>query len=377
MSKSLGNSIDPLTIIDAYSADALRFSLMMITATGQDVFLSDEKFEIGRNFGTKLWNAARFIRMQMGDEPGADRVARDAALPPVDAGGLAPDDKHILARLDEAVAACRDSLEKRRFNDAAQALYEFLWHQFCDWYVEYSKQALGGDDADRRETVLRVLNHVLERSLRLLHPLMPFLTEELWHAMGYGSDDELIMLAAWPRAAGAPALAQAGIDAASVAYVTRKHELIRAARTLRADYGIAPTRRIDYLVRPHDAEAGARLQDDASAIKLLLRAAGLTVDPELTPGKAMPSAVCELGTVYMPLEGLVDVEAEQARLRGQLEKIDGDLKRLAAKLDNESFVTKAPRHVVDRQVARKRELVEKRGKLTHLIEMLDEAGATQ
>src|SRR3989339_1507589 len=155
MSKSLGNSIDPLTIIDEFSADALRFSLMMITATGQDIFLSNDKFEIGRNFGTKLWNAARFMKMHMsgGENPESaiqnSEIQKWGMSPCFDAKLLSPDDRHILARLNEAIAGCMDNLDKCRFNDVAHVLYEFVWHQYCDWYVECSKDTLYGSDMAR------------------------------------------------------------------------------------------------------------------------------------------------------------------------------------------------------------------------------------
>jgi len=345
---------------------------MMITATGQDVYVSDEKFEIGRNFGTKIWNAARFIRLQMGEESGAAYIDRAAALPPVDPAGLTADDKHILARLDEAIAGCDENLQRCRFNDAAQTLYEFLWHQFCDWYVEYAKEALYGDDAQRRRTVLCVLNFALERALRLLHPMMPFLTEELWHAMGYGSEDELIMLAPWPRQAGTRAMTAAGIDAASVGYVSDKHDLIRAGRVLRADYGIPPGKKVEYMVKPNSADTAARLRADAGTIAALLRASNLTIDADLAVRGAMPSEIGTLGTVYMPLKGLVDIDAERERLAGQLAKTEGDLKRVTAKLENQGFVSNAPPPVVEKQRARKQELLQKREKLTRLVAILSE-----
>ena len=234
MSKSLGNSIDPLDIIRQYSADALRFSLIMLTATGQDVYVSTEKFEIGRNFGTKIWNAARFMQMHT-----KDRIVdlEDVKFEP---GRLSADDQHILARLNESIAACAENLDLFRFNDYAKTLYEFIWHQFCDWYVEYSKQVFHGNDEGRKQEVLNVMHHVFSNALRLLHPLMPFLTEELWHGMGYNKSNETILLAPWPKAVEWRTL---GIDRAVVDYVDARHELIRIARTLRVDSGITPSRK--------------------------------------------------------------------------------------------------------------------------------------
>ncbi|MCK5528833.1 MAG: valine--tRNA ligase [Kiritimatiellae bacterium] len=370
MSKSLGNSIDPLTIIDKFSTDALRFSLMMITATGQDIYLSDDKFEIGRNFATKLWNACRFIQMQ--DADGKVVVNGDLALPDTVIENLSPDDKHILASLNVAVAECASNLERRRFNDAAHVLYEFLWHKFCDWYVEYSKVVFYGDDETRRAQVLQVMHHVLERSLRLLHPIMPFVTEELWHVMGYGTDDQLIMLAAWPEPLADDEMVAAGIDSDSTVYVDEKHELVRVGRNLRADYGISPAQKINYLIKPNSAESAAILKDDKDSLKLFLRAEEIVVDSELVPGKAMPSGLCNLGALYMPLEGLIDIEAETKRLAGQLEKLSQDVQRVNGKLNNHAFVSKAPSHVIDRQVALKNEILEKIQKLETLIETLGE-----
>ena len=376
MSKSLGNSIDPLTIIDKFSTDALRFSLMMITATGQDVFLSNDKFEIGRNFGTKLWNAARFMQMHAernsGETTGraADRQQENDGPPDLDPSLLSPDDVHILAGLQEAVSACTDNLAKYRFNDAAQVLYEFVWHKYCDWYVEYSKEVLYGDDQDRIATVLTVMDYVFSHSLRLLHPMMPFVTEELWHVMGYGSEDESIMTAKWPEQVARPVLDRWGATREQIEYVDDKHEIIRVGRTLRADYGIVPSAKADYLIRPHDSKAAEHLMADIPNLMLMLRSASVKIDSDLAPEKAMPSGVGKLGTVYMPLEGLIDVDAEAVRLSGQLEKIVRDLARVTGKLANMDFVSKAPQHVVAQQETRKRELVERSEKLKRLIATL-------
>ena len=361
MSKSLGNSIDPLTIIDEFSADALRFSLMMITATGQDVFVANDKFEIGRNFGTKLWNAARFMSLHTGvnairpDAPGFRRER------------MSPDDRHLLARLQGAIRDTTAHLEKFRFNDAAHTLYEFVWHEFCDWYVEYAKHVLYGTDPERQAQVLGVMHEVFSTALRLLHPMMPFVTEELWHQMGYGDGRRLLMETPWPEPMSAEAMATWAIDDATVGYVDDKHELIRLARTLRSDYGILPGREIAFDIKPASAEAAARLLADQDSVKALLRAETLRIDPDLEVGKAMPSTVCRLGTVYMPLAGLVDVEAEIRRLGGQLDKVSQDIERTAAKLANQQFVSQAPAAVVDKQRERHADLLETKEKLKRLI----------
>ena len=367
MSKSLGNSIDPLTIIQEYSADALRFSLMMITATGQDIYVSSEKFEIGRNFGTKLWNAARFIQMNSGGEGGMPAPAETLDL---DAALLGADDKHILQRLNAAIEGCTGNLEKYRFNDAAQALYEFVRHQYCDWYVESAKEVLNGDDPARRAQTLRILHWCLSSALRLLHPMMPFVTEELWQAMGYAGDAGTIMRAPWPTGIPAEQLQAAGIRPEDAAYVDDKHELVRLGRQLRADYGLAPGRWLNYAIRPDSLEAARRLEEDTVSLRAALRAATVTVDMGLAPETAMPGALTPLGMLYMPLDGVVDVAAEQARLAEELEKVNGFLDGVARKLQNESFISKAPENVVAQVRATRDELLGKQAKIQAQIAAL-------
>jgi valyl-tRNA synthetase len=366
MSKSLGNSIDPLSIIEEFSADALRFSLMMITATGQDIYVSNEKFEIGRNFGTKIWNAARFMQMYSDGVP-AGEWSESLEL---DAGLLGPDDKHILMRLNEAIDGCTDNLGKYRFNDAAHALYEFIWHQYCDWYVEYAKPILNGEDEPRRQQVLRIMHYCFSNAIRLLHPMMPFVTEELWHAMGYAGTHETIMRAPWPSALTDGVLAEAKIEADAVNYVDAKHDLIRVGRQLRADYGIAPGKKIDYLIRPHTQEAAAFLAADVDAVQTSLRSERVTIDIDLKPEKATPSAISQLGTVYLPVEDVIDVEAELKKLETELATVNGHLANATRKLENESFVSKAPEAVVDQVRATKDSLLEKVDKVQRLIDAL-------
>jgi valyl-tRNA synthetase len=364
MSKSLGNSIDPLTIIEEYSADALRFSLMMITATGQDVFLSNDKFEIGRNFGTKIWNAARYLQMQDKGETGGNMGC--GFNPDL----LSTDDKHILAKLYQARESCTENLRRFRFNDAAHDLYEFVWHQYCDWYVEYSKDVLYGQDAARRAEVLKVMHHVLASSLKLLHPFMPFITDELWQGMGYGAEDETIMNAPWPDAKGAVELQVWGISPEIVAYVDARHEMIRSGRMLRADCGISPAQKIDYIIKPNTAAEAAWLKADNAVIKSTLRAKELTIDEAFVPTGAVPSVVTGLGMLYMPVEGLIDVQAESAKLTKQLAEIEGHLTRVKQKLGNHSFISKAPREVVAQQEKARDDLWEKHIKVKRLLEMM-------
>jgi valyl-tRNA synthetase len=357
MSKSLGNSIDPLEIIEKFSADALRYSLIALTATGQDVYVSEDKFELGRNFGTKIWNAARFMQMHKTAEPIDVRALK------LDPARWSADDWHIVAKADDAAKACEDCLSRYRFNDYAMVLYEFLWHEFCDWYVEYAKDVLYGTDEARRREVLQIMHFVFEKALRLLQPLMPFLTEELWHGMGYGAEDETIQRAAWPVAQDATLRGLADVH---VAYVDRKHELIRAGRTLRADYEIPPARKVDFVLKPAEGIDAARVEADGRMIGQLMKAETFQVDAAFVPGQAMPSALTGMGTLYMSPGAGVDVAAERAKLAGQITQTREGLARVDAKLANPGFLAKAKPELVEQERARRTELADKIAKLEAL-----------
>ena len=364
MSKSLGNSIDPLDIIRDFSADALRFSLIALTATGQDVYISKEKFELGRNFGTKIWNAARFLQMNTGD------AMPDVRAPQFDPALLTADDQHIIARLHRLVAACDEHIERCRFNDYAKAILEFFWHEYCDWYVEYAKQPFYGNDPARKAETLKVMHYILSRALCLLHPIMPFLTEELWQDMGYTPIAESIMVAPWPKALDEEELAALGVQPEAVAYVEAKHATIGLARNLRADYGLSPSQTADFILRPTDSAAAARVREDRAAYLPYLRAEKFEVEDGFTPEKAMPSVITPLGTLFLSLAGHIDIEAEKKRLSEQLAKTAQELENTSKRLENVNFISRAKPEVVEQARARRRELQEKRDKLATLLESL-------
>ena len=358
MSKSLGNSIDPLDIIEKYSSDALRFSLMMITATGQDIYINDEKFEIGRNFGTKIWNAARFMEMH---SDGFD--VKDLAFNEAD---LMPDDQHLLAKLNEAISSTNDNLQRYRFNDAALALYDFFWHSYCDWYLEYAKPILYRGTPEQKKHTLQVMHFSFSTALRLLHPFMPFQTEELWHGMGYNHEAESIMVAPWPEKA-----VISGVNPAIVQYVDGKHDLIRVGRILRTEYNLTNKQTATFCVRPANGTYAQQIEDDKASILAALKAETIEVDVGYTPEGAMPSGISTLGTVYMSIEGLVDVDAEISKLAAELDEVNGYLESVKKKLSNENFTSKAPRDVVAVQEKRQEELIEKSEKLKKMIDMLN------
>ena len=356
MSKSLGNSLDPLKLIDSYSADALRFSLALITSLETDSRVSESKFEIGRNFATKIWNAARFMQMNLEKNPGLiDAHAIAAGEFTLDASLLRDDDRHVLWTLQSAIATMNDYLEKYRLQDGALAIYDFIWSTFCDWYLEYAKQDLNGEDEARRKQVLTMMTAVFSSALKLLHPYMPFVTEELWHQMGYGKEGESIMLAPWPSAYTEEQNREWGLTQETAAYIDNKRELVTAGRALRSDYNIAPSKLVNFLIQAVDETTARRFTSELDSLRQQLRAEKIAISVG-GEHQAMPCAVCKLGTIYLPLDGLVDAKAELARVKGELEKTRGFLRGVEAKLGNAGFVAKAPPAVVEQQRARKVEL---------------------
>jgi len=356
-SKSLGNSIDPLHIIEEFSADALRFSLITLNATGQDVKIGENDFEMGRNYSTKIWNAARFMDMQ-GESTGE-----------IDPALLSSDDRHLLLRLDQTVQQATEHLDRYRFNDYSHALYSFIWGDFCDWYVEYAKGPLNSGDEARKAHTLAVMHHTFRTALTLLHPLMPFITEELWEAMGYRGDGTFLMKSEWPTAFGPERYADWGLDERLLAFVDAKRDLIRAARQLRADYNIKPSQEIEYIVRPEDDGIAAALEAEIASLNQFVRGR-VRLERAYQPEGAAPGLVSKAGMVFMPADGLIDVAAESERIGKQLKDVEGHIARGHARLGNDAFVSKAPPHVVAQIQEQQDGLTEKAEKLRALLKSL-------
>ncbi len=354
MSKSKGNSLDPLELIDQYSADALRFSIALITSLECDSKVSKEKFEIGRNFTTKIWNAAKFLEMQIAALGGV------AALAPLDkATGLSSDDRHILFAADLACRKVNEILESYRIQDGALAVYDFFWTQICDGYVEYVK------DSPNKAVSVAILRDVFWKALRLLHPYMPFVTEEVAHQLGFLKDDETIMLQKFPEGYSDAEKSAWGVDEATYDFVNAKREAITAIRALRAEYKVPPATFVKVTVATDVPGAAAEVE----SLKKSMRAESVEFVPAGSD-LAMPSKITKFGTVYLSLEGLVDKAAEAKRIAGELAKIGGFIKSAEAKLANENFVAHAPEAVVAearRKLAENKEKVAQLEKLAKLF----------
>jgi valyl-tRNA synthetase len=348
MSKSLGNSPDPLDLIGKFGADALRFGVMRSAPLGQDILFDEQHVELGRNFCNKLWNACRFRQMA----GGGGSAVQEEIVPQL----LTTDDKWILLKLDQAIRELTQSLAEYRFSEAAQTLYRFFWSEYCDWYVEASKAVLGNagsgarsaEQEQVRANTLAVIDFVLSHTVRLFHPFLPFITEELWHGMGYAEDmpegqgGRTIMFAPWPKAFDEDFRGHYGLDDCYLEMTDQKYELVTLGRNLRREANIASNKKVRFIVKP-----AARVSaHDAAVLKILLNAEALEIDANYSPKKGTAAAHGAYGELYLPLEGLIDVAAEKARLSKELEKIEAEIKKVQDKLGNPAFTQKVPVNVL-------------------------------
>jgi len=344
MSKTLGNSPDPLELIAKYGADALRFGTMRSAPLGQDVLFDEKDVELGRNFCNKLWNACRFRQMQGGVVQG-----------PIDRTLLTTDDKWILLKLDRAVRELNEAFAEYRFNEATQTLYRFFWSEYCDWYVEASKAVLSkpiaeppGEGAARRANTLAVIDFVLTHTLRLFHPFLPFITEELWHGLGYNlkmapdPGAKSIMFAPWPKPLPDDLLGEYGLDNCYLEMVDTKYDLVTRGRNLRRDKNISASKKVRFILKASQPVSA----HDISVLQLLLNAETLEVNSAYEPAKGTPTVHSELGELYLPLDGTIDVEGEKMRLKKELAKIEAEISKTEQKLNNPQFAQKAPPQVL-------------------------------
>lgn len=348
MSKSRGNGIDPLEMIASYGCDALRFTLVSMAAMGRDIRLSEEKIESSRHFVNKLWNAARFSLMNLPEnEPDPVDLGKIASLCQI----------WILDRLESVKLEMNQSLADYRFNDAAMCAYRFLWNEFCDWFLELSKNDLQSEDAAVKNAAQYVLWLSIQEILLLLHPIMPFVTAEIWSALPGPQSDRDIALEPYP--ATRPECSRPG-PSGQMEFI---QAVIVAARTIKAELGINPTRKVDLIIHPASEEQEDLLNDNNAYLWQLARLSSLQISGDAkSPGMSAMQVVdgCQ---VVVPLEGLVNIDDELARLDKELARIEKDLVATNKKLHNESFVGRAPADVVNREKERAAKLMDARAKL--------------
>jgi valyl-tRNA synthetase len=361
MSKSLGNGIDPLEVVEKYGADAMRYTIVNITPLGQNLLLSMNKFETGARFANKIWNASRYILMNIEEiaiKSSTDREALDEAR-------LDTADRWIITRYEQTVRQMNRYLEEFKLMEASSLIYEFFWHEFCDWYIEISKVRLYSDDGGERAHTAGMLLTILEGSLRLLHPIMPFITEEIWQRLPWqllsrqrlpwqllsrrsenGPRPISIMVSDYPEYEGER------VSEKSVERIDLLKELVYNIRNIRGELNVPQELKARVLVKTVSEAVKVVIEEQNDVILFLARLEAVEYGPDIIKPPSSAAAVGNGYEVYLPLRGLIDVEKEKNRLNKELDRLDFEIKRSTAKLDNREFVNKAPEEVVRREQER-------------------------
>lgn len=362
MSKSLGNSPDPLALIDKYGADALRFGIMLIAPQGQDILFTEERLEIGRNFMNKVWNAARFILMNLDENalPGENFAPAKLKIE------LA--DEWILSRLNATIHAVDKNLKKYRFDEVARNIYDFVWSDYCDWYIELIKDRLYKKSPAEKQTALQVAVYVLKNLLKLLHPYAPFITEEIYQHIKLPTEPDIIV-SAWPKVEYHPK------DKSLTARFELLQEIVTSLRTARSEMNIPPATQVELVVRSREDAVATEFIHNAEIqnyIKNLVKATHISfVEKDRKPVHS--STVVVRGTeFFIPLEGIIDVQAEIARLEKEANHLTGLLKGISAKLNNPEFIARAPSEIVAREREKEQILNEQLQKLKANLKVLSD-----
>ena len=328
MSKSLGNGVDPMDVIEQYGVDSLRWFLANGSAPGQDVRFSTDKMDAAWNFINKIWNASRYVLMNVGDLTLDNlSIGQDLTLA----------DRWILARLQTTIADVTRLFERFEFGEAGRILYSFIWDDYCDWYIEMTKEQLQDKEA-ANTTTKSILVFVLDQFLRLLHPIMPFVTEEIWQQIG--GQDKSIVVADYPR------VNEAYQDSQVEAQMAQLMELIRAVRTIRNEMNTPLSKPVDLYIKVQDAAGQALLEANQAYIKRFCNPAQLVISQAPEHPEEVVTQVLSFAEILMPLKGLIKLEDELARLEGEQAKLEKEVARIDGKLSNEKFVSRAPEHVV-------------------------------
>ena len=358
MSKSLGNSPDPLDIIARYGADGLRFGVMNCAPQGQDILFSEERVELGRNFCNKLWNACRFRQM---NSPMVQNASLEEIVGRVDVAKLDADDHAILSSLVRCAEEVAKDYETYQFNSITQRIYSFFWNDFCGWYLEVSKSRLSDESA--KPSVLAVQDLCIRQILLLLHPFMPFITEELWHSLGFGCEGEFIQNVS-PEFATKIAELGLCIDENSASDIEKLKDFVSKARALKAQCNLASKRDVVMMLLPADNASKVLFEANVDKLKKLIGAAEISVVEQQIDA---PASLTEIGSVYIDVKGAVDVEAEIKRLEKEKSKLEGAIKGAQARLSNEAFTSKAPQNVIE---GAKKQLEENRQKLAEVEKLI-------
>lgn len=347
MSKSLGNSPDPLDVIAEYGADALRFTVIYLAPLGQDVLFSTEKCDLGRNFANKIWNAGRFLLMNK------EKISVDENLLHSHKDFI---DTWIESRLNETVENFLRSMDKFEINNASKIIYSFVWNDFCDWYVELVKNKFYSDNKEIQSAALTRALNVFEKLLMLVHPFMPFITEELWHLIKERNENESISISEFPKPD------KSLIDRTISEKMELFQDVVGAVRNIRGEMNIAPSKNISILLKTNSFD-----ESYIDYLKKLTRAENIIVGQSLDKPEKSASAVVRGVEIFIPLEGLIDLDLERSRLEKEIERLESSLNAIEKKLSNKSFVDKAPKDIVEKEFQKKNDWADKRQKLQTIL----------
>jgi valyl-tRNA synthetase len=362
MSKSKGNTIDPHEVQERYGTDAVRFTMAILAAPGNDIPLAPERMEGYRAFANKLWNASRFVLMKIGDSKPSDYRREQLSLV----------DRWILSRAQATIDEVNQALEAYRFDRAADILYHFVWGQFCDWYIEFAKPAFQASSSGaevpgvRADTSASVLLEVLGVLLRLLHPIMPYISEELWHKLP--GNDSYLAVAAWPT------VDETLRDEAVEKQVALLQEVIVKVRNMRAESNIEPGRKIGLLLHADDSDVAALLESQEETLAAIVRADKIDLVPAIGDDLIAARGVVSGLQIAIPLAGILDLDGERSRLERDLAKVARELDGRSRKLNNPSFLEKAPAEVVEKERRLQRELAERRERIERHLQQLGAGG---
>ena len=352
LSKSLGNSPDPIELFEKYGTDATRFSIMLMSPQGSDVYFSENSLEIGRNFMNKIWNASRFIMINHDDDFNET----------IDQDSLDNYDKWILSKLDTTLEKVNMHYSNYQFNEAIKVIYDFTWNEFCNWYIEIAKIKFNSSNQLEKNNAFLVARDILKKVLLILHPISPFITEEIWSYLK-NEDDKDIIVSSWPK-----------IGAEGFSYneerVTSLREIVVAIRTIRSELNVAPTKKIDALISIKNSSDKSLFDDLKSMIMSLTNLESLNIEMNLDKPDQSAVGICKSCVVYVPLGDLVNPEEEILKLNKRLQEIDGFIKGIETKLNNKAFTDKAPEKIVNYEKSKLDDFIIEREKIIANIEML-------
>lgn len=358
MSKSLGNSPDPLDVIRDYGADALRFTVIYLAPLGQDVLFSTDKCELGRNFANKIWNAGRFLLMNLPDrQAGAENIKLKKEL---NDSHIDFADEWIISRLNKTLQQLNKAMDDFEVNNAIKLIYSFIWNDFCDWYVEMIKNRLYSDNEEIKSATLTRAISIFEDALKMLHPFMPFITEELWQLMDERKDGESISTSDYPT------VDESLIKDSADEEMDFVKDIITAIRNIRGEMNIAPSKKVNAMIKSSSVK-----DYQVDYIKKLAKVEDLKVEANIQKPKASASAVLRDVEIFIPLEGLIDLDVERQRIQKEITRLEGSLTGIEKKLSNEKFVANASPEIVEKERAKQKDWLDNIGKLKEILKNLN------